>query len=132
MRRAPALKAAVTLLGAAAGLVAAVTAVALFWAAETSASRDTLATWSCRWRDVYMTARPHFGTLCRQSRAAAYLGALLVPVEVATLGVAAWQAVLERNAAPRVFAVSGREKRAGSSAAGSVPGSRGETVVEVN
>lgn len=80
--------------------------------------RDTLESWSCRWQDVFMTARPHFGTLCKQSRAGAYLSVLLIPVEVLALGVAGWQGVLER----KVEFVPRQEKRREES----VPSSRGE------
>ncbi|KAH6671571.1 hypothetical protein F5X68DRAFT_264819 [Plectosphaerella plurivora] len=122
IRQTPLLNAGLSLLAPGTGLVAAVVAVALFYAANTSSSTDTLESWSCRWRTVYMTARPHFGTLCKQSHAAAYLSILLIPVEVAALGVAGWRAVLERNT--DVEFVPRQEKRTGS-AAGSAPSSRG-------
>lgn len=47
-----------------------------------------------------MAARPHFETLCKQSRAGLYLAVLLVPLEVLVVGLALAQAVLERNAGP--------------------------------
>ena len=43
-----------------------------------------------------MDSRPHFGTLCRQSRASVDLATVLVPLQVLVLGVAGWQVVMGR------------------------------------
>ncbi|ROT40338.1 hypothetical protein SODALDRAFT_330049 [Sodiomyces alkalinus F11] len=80
-----------------AALVASLTVMAFFYGVGVSDKADTVQSWSCRWEDRFMTARPHFGTLCRQSLAALYLAALLVPIEAAILTLTAYQAVLERN-----------------------------------
>lgn len=61
-----------------------------------SESIDTLLSWSCQWRNVVMNSRPHFGTLCRQSRAAVDLSTVLVPLQVVVLGIAGWQAGVGR------------------------------------
>ena len=72
-------------------LIAALIAICFFYAVNASETADTLLSWSCQWRNVAMTSRPHFGTLCRQSRAAVNLSIVLVPLQVVVLGVAGWQ-----------------------------------------
>lgn len=72
-------------------LIAALVAISFFYAINASESVDTLLSWSCQWRNVVMNNRPHFGTLCRQSRAAVYLSIVLVPLQVVVLGMAGWQ-----------------------------------------
>ncbi|KAM0334147.1 hypothetical protein ACHAQA_001167 [Verticillium albo-atrum] len=89
---------ALSFLAPLASLTAAIVAVGLSFVIRASTSNDTLHSWSCRWEGVYMAARPHFGTLCKQSRVGLYLTVLLVPLEVLVLGAAVVQAVLERNA----------------------------------
>jgi Na+/H+ antiporter NhaC len=78
------------------GLVGAVVAMAYFYTINTSTTVDTLQSWSCRWQDINMLTRPHFGTLCKQSRAGLYLSIILIPVEAVILGVAGYQVGLER------------------------------------
>jgi hypothetical protein len=57
---------------------------------------DTLLSWTCRWTDVPMAQSPRWDTLCRQGHAGLYLAILLIPVEVAALGLAAFQVKVER------------------------------------
>lgn len=72
--------------------------MSLFYAVNASSTVDSLQSWTCRWKDVPMRTQPHFGTLCKQSQAGVVLTVLLVPLEAAILAVAAYQAVLERQA----------------------------------
>ncbi|KAL2753636.1 hypothetical protein ACRALDRAFT_1077401 [Sodiomyces alcalophilus JCM 7366] len=81
-----------------AALVASLTIVAFVYGVRVSDKADTVQSWSCRWDTRFMTARPHFGTLCRQSFTVLYLSVFLVPIEAAALGLAAYQSVLEKNA----------------------------------
>jgi len=45
-----------------------------------------------------MTQQPNWSTLCHQSRGALYLAILLIPVEAAALGLAAFQLKVEKYA----------------------------------
>ncbi|KAK2728777.1 hypothetical protein CKAH01_02827 [Colletotrichum kahawae] len=92
------------------GLVAAVVAMSVFYSINASTTVDTLQSWSCRWSDVVMVTRPHFGTLCKQSKAGLYMSILLIPIEAITLGAGAYQMVLERNISRASGAVQGRRK----------------------
>jgi hypothetical protein len=71
--------------------------MAYFYAVNASDVVDTVQSWSCRWRDVAMVTRPHFGTLCKQSRAGLALAVFLVPLEVIVLGVALYELGVRRS-----------------------------------
>ncbi|KAL7947371.1 hypothetical protein V8C42DRAFT_343320 [Trichoderma barbatum] len=92
------LHAIASLAAPAVGFIASLVAMALFYAVNASSTVDSLQSWTCRWDNVPMTTQPHFGTLCKQSQAGVVLSVLLVPLEAAILAVAAYQAVLERQA----------------------------------
>ncbi|KAJ0316793.1 hypothetical protein COL5a_011416 [Colletotrichum fioriniae] len=79
------------------GLVASIIAMSFFYSINASITVDTLQSWSCRWSDVVMMTRPHFGTLCKQSKAGLYLSILLIPIEAIIMGMGGYQMMLERN-----------------------------------
>ncbi|KXH66929.1 hypothetical protein CSAL01_02300 [Colletotrichum salicis] len=79
------------------GLVASIIAVSFFYSINASITVDTLQSWSCRWSNVAMMTRPHFGTLCKQSKAGLYLSILLIPIEAIIVGMGGYQMMLERN-----------------------------------
>ncbi|CAM1502863.1 Fc.00g076390.m01.CDS01 [Cosmosporella sp. VM-42] len=103
----------VTFAAPAVAFIASTIAMAFFYAVNASATTDSFQSWTCRWRDVSMMVQPHFGTLCKQSEAGVALAVLLVPLESIILGVAAYQAVLERQLDR---ATRGSERKAGSPA----------------
>ncbi|KAK1490254.1 hypothetical protein CCUS01_14524 [Colletotrichum cuscutae] len=78
------------------GLVASIIAMSFFYSINASITVDTLQSWSCRWSDVVMMTRPHFGTLCKQSKAGLYLSILLIPIEAIIVGMGGYQMMLER------------------------------------
>lgn len=94
-------------------LSAAVVAVVFFYIVDASTTVDSLQSWTCRWKDVSMMTKPHFGTLCKQSEAGIALSLLLVPLEAMILGVAAYQAVVKRQLDN---ITRGSERKAGSPA----------------
>ncbi|KAF5658132.1 hypothetical protein FHETE_10049 [Fusarium heterosporum] len=92
-----AVKAAVTFTPPAIALMAAIIAMSFFYGVNASTTNDSLQSWTCRWKDVTMNVQPHFGTLCKQSKAGVGLSVMLVPVEAIILGLAAYQFTLERR-----------------------------------
>jgi hypothetical protein len=44
-----------------------------------------------------MNTKPHWGTLCKESKAGLYLMVMLVPLEVLVLGAAAWGSFTEKK-----------------------------------
>lgn len=88
--------------------------MSLFYAVNASITVDTLQSWSCRWRQVNMMQRPHFGTLCSQSRAAVVLAILLVPIELGIAVLAALQGKAERRARLAAAARGGSPRKTGS------------------
>ncbi|KAF4987511.1 hypothetical protein FGRMN_10326 [Fusarium graminum] len=92
-----AVKAAVAFTPPAIALMAAIIAMSFFYGVNASMTDDSLQSWTCRWKDVTMNVQPHFGTLCKQSKAGVGLSVMLVPVEAIILGLAAYQFTLERR-----------------------------------
>ena len=86
-----------TFVAPAAGFMAVMVAMILFYAVNASTRADTLQSWTCRWGYARMAAKPHFGSLCRQSRTALYLSVVLVPLELAVFTLAAGHLVLLRK-----------------------------------
>jgi hypothetical protein len=78
------------------GLTGALIAVVFYYVVNASEVADTFLSWTCRWKDVPMSQAPHWDTLCQQSHAGLYLAILLIPVEVAALGLAAFQMKTEK------------------------------------
>ncbi|KAF7546465.1 hypothetical protein G7Z17_g8407 [Cylindrodendrum hubeiense] len=93
--------------------IAALVAMAFFYAVNASTTADSFQSWTCRWKDVAMMTQPHFGTLCKQSKAGLGLAVFLVPLEVIILGVAGYQASLQRQVDQ---AAHGPERKTGSPA----------------
>lgn len=85
------------------GLIAAIVAISVFYAVNTSTTADTMQSWTCRWKAVVMMLPPHFSTLCNESRAGLYMAILLIPLEVLIVGMAGWQFVVERQALGHSF-----------------------------
>ncbi|GAO16405.1 uncharacterized protein UV8b_06421 [Ustilaginoidea virens] len=77
--------------------IASLVAMVLFYAINTSTTVDTFQSWTCRWKSVPMSSRPHFGTLCKESQAALALSMLLVPLELLILVAACFQTMLEKK-----------------------------------
>lgn len=68
-----------------------------FYAINASTTADTLQSWSCQWEFASLAAKPHFGTLCKESKTALYLSVVLVPLELVIFTLASYQMVLLRK-----------------------------------
>lgn len=89
-----ALNAIAILVPTAISFIAALIAISFFYTVNASTEVDTVQSWSCQWRDVSMTMRPHFGTLCKQTQAGIGLAVALVPLQVITLGVSVGELIV--------------------------------------
>ncbi|KAJ0158968.1 hypothetical protein CTA2_10547 [Colletotrichum tanaceti] len=107
------------------GLLVAIIAVSFFYSINASITVDTLQSWSCRWSEVAMLTRPHFGTLCKQSKVGLYLSVMIIPIEVIILGAGAYQMILERNV-NRTSRVAQERRKSGSPVPSSVRDIEGE------
>ncbi|KAI6779568.1 uncharacterized protein J7T54_002836 [Emericellopsis cladophorae] len=76
-------------------LLAVLVAVGLSY--HLNAANPTVHNWTCRWRQVPMQQRPHWGTLCKQGEVGLALMVTLIPVEVMLTGVCAYAALAQRN-----------------------------------
>lgn len=93
--------------------IAAMIAMSFFYAVNTSTTADSFQSWTCRWKDVAMMTQPHFGTLCKQSKAGLGLSVFLVPLQAIILGMAGYQASIQRQVDQ---AAHGPERKTGSPA----------------
>jgi hypothetical protein len=100
-------------------LAAAVIAMTYFYAVNASDEVDTVQSWSCRWRAVAMQTRPHFGTLCKQSKVGLALSVFLIPLEVIVLGVALYELGVRRHTNSISFSATRRKGSATGSGAAS-------------
>ncbi|KAG6002995.1 hypothetical protein E4U21_002470 [Claviceps maximensis] len=77
--------------------VASLVAVVLFYIINASTIDETYQSWVCRWKNIHMSTRPYFGTLCQESQAALAIALVLVPLELIVLASACFQVVLEKK-----------------------------------
>ncbi|GAB0133711.1 hypothetical protein EsDP_00002109 [Epichloe bromicola] len=97
IRGRPVAHSSVSVMAPVVAFIASLVAMVLLYAINASTSDETYQSWVCRWRNIAMSARPRFGTLCKESQAAFALAAVLVPLELIVLATACFQAVLERK-----------------------------------
>jgi len=67
-------------------LIAALVSTSFFYGVNSSTTTSSLHSWSCQWSAVDMTIKPHWGTLCKESKAALYLMIMLIPLELLIFG----------------------------------------------
>jgi len=96
-RNHPIVHPATAFLAPAISLIVALTSTALYYGVNTSATAYSLQTWTCQWSSISMSVKPHWGTLCKESKVALYLSILLIPIEVAILGTAAFGVFAEKK-----------------------------------
>ncbi|KAH8815671.1 hypothetical protein F5884DRAFT_663352 [Xylogone sp. PMI_703] len=70
-------------------LIAGIIGTSFFYGVNASSSTYSLKSWTCQWSGVGMSVKPHWGTLCKESKAATYLMVMIIPLEVLVLSVAA-------------------------------------------
>ncbi|TVY83264.1 hypothetical protein LSUE1_G002159 [Lachnellula suecica] len=78
-------------------LIAGLIGTSFFYGVNSSNSVSTLQSWSCQWSAVSMDTKPHWGTLCKESKAALYLTVMLIPLEALILGTVAFGAFVEKK-----------------------------------
>jgi len=97
LRSLPSLHTVFSLLVPIAGLITSVVATALQYHINTSSTSSTLQSWSCQWKSVAITS-PNFNMICKETRLSLYLTVLMIPLEVAVLGLAAARIVVGKKA----------------------------------
>lgn len=78
-------------------LVASLIGMSFFYGVNASDTVYSLQAWSCQWSSIDMNIKPHWGTLCKESKAALYLMVMIVPLEVLVLATAAWGSFQEKK-----------------------------------
>jgi hypothetical protein len=97
IRNNPLIHSAVSFIAPTICLIAALIGISFFYGVNASNSVNSLKSWSCQWSDISMNVQPHWGQLCKESKAALYLMVMCIPVEVIVLGTVAWGAVVEKK-----------------------------------
>ncbi|KAG9239230.1 hypothetical protein BJ875DRAFT_448761 [Amylocarpus encephaloides] len=71
------------------GLIAGLVGTSFFYGVNASNTTSSLQSWSCQWSAIDMNIKPHWGTLCRQSKAGLYLMVMMIPLQVIVLSAGA-------------------------------------------
>lgn len=89
IRNNPLIHASVSFLIPAVCLIAGLVGTSFFYGVNSSKTDYSLQAWSCQWSSVDMNIKPHWGQLCKESKAALYLMVMIIPLEVLVLMTAA-------------------------------------------
>jgi len=77
--------------------IASLISISFFYGYNGSSTTWTLKSWSCQWKTVTMTSKPHWGKLCAESETGVDLMVMLVVVEGLILGLGAVAAVMKKR-----------------------------------
>lgn len=97
IRHNPVLHGAVSFLASAACLVGGLIGTAFYYGVNRSNTVFSLQAWSCQWSHVPMGSSPHWGALCKESKAALYLTVAIIPLEILILGFSLYVSSIERK-----------------------------------
>ncbi|KAG9242348.1 hypothetical protein BJ878DRAFT_583891 [Calycina marina] len=79
-------------------LIAGLVATSFYYGVNTSNTVYSLQAWTCQWTSVSMNVKPHWSTLCKESKTALYLSVMIIPLEVLILASAIGGACEEKKA----------------------------------
>jgi len=77
--------------------IAGIIGTSFFYGVNGSSTTYTMHSWTCQWSDVSMDVKPHWGTLCKESKAALYLMVMIIPLEALIFGVAAFSVLTQKK-----------------------------------
>jgi len=97
VRNKPLIHSSISFLAPTLGLIAGLIGISFFYGVNSSNTVSSLQSWSCQWSAISMDVKPHWGTLCKESKAALYLTIMLIPLEVLILGTVAFGAFVEKK-----------------------------------
>jgi hypothetical protein len=63
-------------------LIAGLVGTSFFYGVNASNTTFSLQSWSCQWSAIDMNMKPHFRTLCKESKTALYLMVMMIPLQV--------------------------------------------------
>jgi hypothetical protein len=79
------------------GLIAGLVGTSFFYGVNASNTTSSLQSWSCQWSAIDMNMKPHFRTLCKESKAALYLMVMMIPLQVIVMSTLAIGAIIEKK-----------------------------------
>jgi len=68
-------------------LVGGLIGTSFFYGVNASDTVNSLKSWSCQWESIDMTIKPHWSTLCKESKVGLYLTVMMIPLGFVILGV---------------------------------------------
>ncbi|RFU26213.1 hypothetical protein B7463_g10117, partial [Scytalidium lignicola] len=78
-------------------LIAGIIGTSFFYGVNNSSSTYSLHSWTCQWSDINMNVKPHWGTLCKESKASVYLMVMIIPLEVLVLSTAVFSVMTQKK-----------------------------------
>jgi len=78
-------------------LIAGLIGISFFYGVNASDTTYSLHSWTCQWSSVSMDVKPHWGTLCSESKVALYLMIVVIPVQLLVLGTAAFSTLSQKE-----------------------------------
>jgi len=78
-------------------LIAGLVGMSFFYGVNSSRTTFSLQSWTCQWSAIDMNVKPHWNTLCKESKVALYLMVMIVPLEAVVLATAAWGSFTEKR-----------------------------------
>jgi len=78
-------------------LIAGLIGTSFYYGVNTSSTQYSLQAWSCRWSPIDMDTKPHWSTLCKESKTGLYLSVMIIPLEILILGTAVFGARFEKK-----------------------------------
>jgi len=78
-------------------LIAGLVGASFFYGVNASNTVYSLQAWTCQWSSVNMTVKPHWNTLCKESKVALYLMVMIIPLEVLVLSSTLSEAIVEKK-----------------------------------
>jgi len=78
-------------------LIAGLVGVSFFYGVNRSNTVYSLQAWTCQWSSVNMSVKPHWGTLCKESKVALYLMVMIIPLEILVLSSTVFETLTEKK-----------------------------------
>lgn len=78
-------------------LIASLVGTSFYYGVNRSDTVFSLQAWTCQFSHVPMAQAPHWGALCKESKAALYLTVMIIPLEVLVLGFSAYVSSAEKK-----------------------------------
>jgi hypothetical protein len=87
----------ISFIAPAVGLIAGLVGTSFFYGVNSSNTTSSLQSWTCQWSAIDMNMKPHFSTLCKESKVALYLIVMMIPLQVIVMSTVVVGAITEKK-----------------------------------